>query len=308
MGYISKQYIKNYVCRYNKEVGVPYYSYLDFKGLHQDKGTFVNSKKVDIHYFFYYYDNYKKDKIILFCHGLGPGHTAYLAEIEALAKHGYRVLTLDFTGCDASGGEYLGAMTNPTVDAIDLLNHLSLKEEVVVVGHSMGGYTALNLVHMRDDIHKAVIMSGFLSISLMIHSAVRQKFIANRICKYERKTNKEIYDLDNVAYLKTTKDQIFFIQSDDDQMVPYEIGLKIVESIDKPNIKTLKVINRKHNPNYTDEAINYMNEVFGQYYALINEKKIKTDEDSIAYFKDVSLAKLVEQDPDIIKQIVDFIA
>ena len=110
------------------------------------------------------------------------------------------------------------------------------------------------------------------------------------------------------AYLKTTKDQIFFIQSDDDQMVPYEIGLKIVESIDKPNIKTLKVINRKHNPNYTDEAINYMNEVFGQYYALINEKKIKTDEDSIAYFKDVSLAKLVEQDPDIIKQIVDFIA
>ena len=308
MGFISNQYVKNYVCRYNKEVGVPYYSYLDFKGLHQDTGIFVNSKNIDIHYFFYYYDNYRKDKIVLFCHGLGPGHTAYLAEIEALAKYGYRVLTLDFTGCGESGGKYLASMNNPTGDAIDLLNHLSLKEEVVVIGHSMGAFTALNLVHLRDDIHIAVIISGFLSISSLINSAIKQRYIASRICKYERKTNQAFYDLDNVQYLKNTKDHLFFIHSEDDQMVPYEIGLKAVESFNNPNIKTFKVNNRKHNPNYTDEAVAYMNEVFGRYYTLIREKKIRTGNDKIAYFKDVSLPKLVEQDKNIINQIVDFIS
>jgi hypothetical protein len=67
------------------------------------------------------------------------------------------------------------------------------------------------------------------------------------------------------------------------------------------------VDNRKHNPNYTDNAINYMDSVFGKYYALLNEKKIKTDEDRINYFKDVSLAKLVEQDEQLFDEIVDFI-
>ena len=38
-----------------------------------------------------------------------------------------------------------------------------------------------------------------------------------------------------------------------------------------------------------------------------NEKKIKTDEDRINYFKDVSLAKLVEQDEQLFDEIVDFI-
>jgi pimeloyl-ACP methyl ester carboxylesterase len=198
-------------------------------------------------------------------------------------------------------------MANPTGDVIDLINHLSIKEEIVLIGHSMGGYTALNVINFRDDIKKAVIISGFLSISLMIHNAVKQRFIASRICKYERKTNQTFYDLDNEKYLRETKDDIFFIQSEDDQMVPYEIGLKIVESINNPHIKTLKLTNRKHNPSYTDAAIAYMNEVFGEYYNLLREKKIKTDEEKIAYFADVSLPKLVEQDENIINQIVDFI-
>ena len=50
-----------------------------------------------------------------------------------------------------------------------------------------------------------------------------------------------------------------------------------------------------------------MNDVFGKYYALINEKKITTDEDKIAYFKDVSLAKLTEQDEQLFDEMVDFI-
>ena len=82
---ISYLYKKHFVCRYDKEVGIPYYSYSDFKGLKQESYSFTNSKGIEISYFYYYYDNYKDDKVILFAHGLGPGHVAYLKEIATLA-------------------------------------------------------------------------------------------------------------------------------------------------------------------------------------------------------------------------------
>ena len=117
----------------------------------------------------------------------------------------------------------------------------------------------------------------------------------------------EYKDLNNIDCLNKTTDDIFFIQSEDDTMVPYRIALEVVESIDNPHIKKLKMSGRKHNPNYTDASIQYMNEVFGTYYSLLREKKIKTDADKIDYFKDVSLAKLVEQDEQLFDQIAQFL-
>lgn len=308
MGYIAKQYIKNFVGRYDKEVGVPYYSVNDFKGFKREDYVFTNSKGIDIHYFYYYYPKYREDKIILFCHGLGAGHAAYIAEIEALARRGYQVLTLDYTGCDSSGGKYLGSLNTPTRDVIELLDYLKIDKPVVLMGHSMGGFTALNVINLRKDINKAVILSGFLSVNSIISSSVKSRFIVHFILKYERKTFPKYYALDNKEYLKNTTDDIFFIQSEDDAMVPYSIGLKEVEQINNPHIKTLKVSNRKHNPNYTDAAVSYMNEVFGKYYALLQSKQITTDIEKIAYFKDVSLSKLVEQDEKMFDQIAEFIS
>lgn len=307
MGFISRQYIKNFVCRYDKEVGVPYYSYLDFDGLHQEAFIFKNSSGVDIHYFYYFYDNYRQDKIILFSHGLGPGHTAYLKEIELLAKQGYKVLAYDATGCAESGGKCLKSLNEPTKDVDELLDYLKLDKEIIVMGHSMGGFTSLNLINLRKEIAKAVIISGFLSIPNEINASLKSKFIAKGILKYEKKVNPKYFALDNVSYLKTTKDKLFFVHSTDDTMVPYDASFKIVEEIANPCIKTLKVEKRKHNPNYTDTAISYMNEVFGKYYYLVKQKQIKNDKDRINYFKDVSLEKLVEQDLEIFSKIFDFI-
>ena len=68
MGIISRLYVKNFVCRYDKQLGVPYYSYIDFEGLHRDESSFINSKGIELKYFFFYYENYKKDKTVLFLH------------------------------------------------------------------------------------------------------------------------------------------------------------------------------------------------------------------------------------------------
>ena len=230
-----------------------------------------------------------------------------MAEINALAKKGYKILTFDATGCGESKGKILKSLNQPTRDVIELLEFLKLDKPIVLVGHSLGGYTSLNVLNLRKDITKAVVMSGFLSIASELGTSIKSSFICKHILKYEKKVEPELYKLDNVEFLKNTKDQIFFIQSDDDQMVPYDIALKVVEGIDNPNIKKLRVTGKKHNPNYSYAAVDYMNEVFGKFNELINKKEIRTDEQRIAYFKDVSLDRLVEQDEDIINQICDFI-
>ena len=175
------------------------------------------------------------------------------------------------------------------------------------MGHSMGGYTVLNLASLRKDITKVVALSPFLSIPTGINAILKNKFIASRILAYERKVEPELYKNDVIGYLKETTDNILFIQSTDDQMVPPSISIDIVESINNPHIEIVKYTNRKHNPNYTDAAIEYMNNVFGTYNYLIKTKEIKTDEQKINYFKDVSLAKLVEQDEKLFDKIKDFI-
>ena len=107
MGLVSYLYKKSFVCCYDKQIGVPYYAASSFKGLKEEEYTFINNKGIEVHYFYYYYPDYQKDKIILFLHGLDCGHYAYLAEINALAELGYKVLTLDYTGCGDSKGKCL---------------------------------------------------------------------------------------------------------------------------------------------------------------------------------------------------------
>ena len=307
MGLVSYLYKKHFVSRYDKEVGVPYYQTSDFKGLKEEVFTFTNSKGIELKYFYFYYDDYKEDETILFLHGLACGHAAYFAEIDALARRGYKVLTLDYTGCGDSKGKCLGSLNTPTRDVNELLDYLKLDKPLVLVGHSLGGYTSLNTISLREGIKKAVVISGFLTIKSIGDALIKNNFFVKRILAYENKLYPKYKDLNNVDYLNKTTDDIFFIQSEDDGMVPYRIALEVVEQIDNPHIKKLKMSGRKHNPNYTDAAVNYMNEVFGNYYYLIKQKKIKTNEDKINYFKDVSLAKLVEQDEDLFDQIAAFI-
>ena len=307
MGLVSALYVKNFVCRYDKEVGVPYFSVSDFVGLKEEAFSFNNSNGNNISYFYYYFDDYKEDRIVLFCPGIGPGHVSYFAEIVELAKRGYKVLTIDYQGCGYSGGKNLSSLNQPSTEVNELLDYLNLDKEIVLAGHSLGAYTALYIINLRKDIHKAVIISGFLSIPLLAEKLINSKFFVKRILHYEKKISGDYFSIDNLAYLKETQDKLFFIHSMDDGMVSYYNSFKKVEEINNPNIKLLKLNGRRHNPNYTDEAVKYMNEVFGTYNYLVKQKKIKSDADKVAYFKDVSIEKLTEQDQEIFNQICEFI-
>ena len=307
MGLVVNLYKKYFVRRFDKEPGVPYYFYTDFPGLKREDYSFNNSRGIEIRYFFYYYDNYQEDKIILLLHGMGPGHAAYLREINELARRGYKVLTLDYQGCGESKGKDMASMNEPTRDVVDLLNHLHLDKEIIIYGHSLGGYTGLHVLTRRKDIKKAIILAGILDAEAIGLVTIKSRLAVSIIGKYEKKIEPEYNKPDILGYLKNTDAEILCIQSLDDMTVPYKIFLGIVEKVDNKHIHIVKVNNRGHNPNYTEEAAKYLSEVFGTFNQLLKKKKIKTDEEKINYFKDVDINRLTEQDQDMFNQIDTFI-
>lgn len=287
-----------------KDDGVtPYLSAEDFTGLRYKSYFFKNHGK-DIVYYYYFYDSYRLDSLILFLPGVGPGHKAYLREIETFCKRGYRVLTLDYSGCGQSGNDGFYSLFSPASDTIALINHADIREEIVIVGHSLGGFTGLTVLSRVERIKKAVIISGFLSYKWNADRLGRLK----EISEYEQTVSPELISTDIVAFLQNTSDEILFIHSKDDKIVPYSDTTQFVEKNAKnPRFSFCIVDGRNHNPNYTDDALAYMNEVFSEYARLLCEGAFDSFEKKKEYMKDKSPLKMTTQDQAIIDEIIKLI-
>ncbi len=301
MGLVSKIYQKRMLHRYDKDGFTPYLSNEDFPGLNKETHSFTNSLGAEISYFYYYYKDYNPNLIILFLHGLGPGHTAYLREIETLAKMGYKVLTLDYMGCDSSKGEKMPSLNEPTRDVDELLNLLKLKTEVVVIGHSLGGYTTYNIMNIRNELHKAVVMSGFLRPDIVLNYLMKVKIFSKAIARYEKKVEPKYFPIDNYKYINETQDKLLIIHSEDDPVVNYHAAIDPIVKANNANIEIVTVNGRGHNPNYSDNAAKIVTEVFSKYYNL------KKDEDKKALMEKQDVWAMTEQDIEIFNKIKSFI-
>ena len=308
MGKVLDSYKNIFIKRFNKDKAIPYYSARNFKGLNCKEFTFKNNLDNTLYYFEYSYDNFNKEKVVFFLPGIGPGHTAYLAEIESICRLGYKVITLDYTGCDKSEGKTMVSINQPTRDAQTLLNLLDLKEKVILIGHSLGAYTALNLVHINSYINNAIIISGFININSLMKSYLKFNFLIKKVVKFENEIYPELVVLDNWDYLRQTKDNLLFIQSIDDEIVNFKNNLGDVTRLKNPRVKSFICSYKKHNPTLTEGAIIFMNKTMGDYYKLIRKGQLKTIEDRCKYFEDKPIERMTAQDPKIRNIIGDFIS
>ncbi|MGN1234522.1 MAG: alpha/beta hydrolase family protein [Christensenellaceae bacterium] len=283
---------------------IPYLSPLDFEGLVVEERRFANSANRNVSYFFYAYEGYRKDKLIVFLHGVGPGHKAYLREIVTLCRRGYRVLTLDYSGVGASGNDGLNSLFSPARDVLELLALLSPKEEILLIGHSLGGFTALHTLCHRRDLKKAAILSAPLSLDLFVSLQSHQK----EILAYERATSPDLYGTDVTAYLQETDANILFIHSRDDALVPFDASTgRVMREIHNPHLTFRIEEHRKHNPNYTDGALAYMNATFCEYAALVANGTLDTVEKQRAFMADKSPMEMTHQDESVFDEIASLI-
>ena len=311
MGLFSLIYRKNFVHRYDDDHIIKYFSYKDFPGLEERPVSFRTPQGLTIRGHIYSYpDKVASDKghpkeLVVFCHGLGGGHRSYMREIELICRSGYEVLSYDCIGCWESEGSDIRGISESVNDLISCIDYICSSDElkdraIHVIGHSWGGFAAGNILNFRkENIKSITVISGFASIDTLTDAGFGGKLkpFKKYIKRFERKANGNLADCCSVDALRATDTKALLIHSRDDQMADISTGLDYVRSrISNPNVKYLEVEGKFHNPNYTEDAVAYMRQTFGEYEALVKSKKLRTLEQKKAYMADKGFLRMTEQD------------
>ena len=292
--------------RCDKRPGIDYLTHTHFTGLQMQPFSFENKQGDILRGGIYFYENYDKKPLIVFFHGMGGGYFAYMAEIAFLCKGGYRVLAYDYRGTFSSDGDSLGGFCQSLVDADQILTHIKetfSEEEIYIVGHSWGGYTAGCMVNLHPDVKKAVLMAPPLSMSQAYHMLAPVKMIAEGMIAIEKEQYPQYWDqtiLQNFS--KESKTAVMIIHSKDDKMVHYEKTTALLQQNENyENVQFVIVDNKNHNPNYSEEAIAYKNAYFQKL------GKAKNDKEREALEKTAQWHKMCEQDRVVMDGVLAFL-
>ena len=268
---IEKAYRKQTFTRYDETGDVFYFSVADFDGLVCEEYPFAAKAGHTLQGYFYHYGAPALDRIVVFDHGMGGGHRAYMREIEQLARHGYRVFAYDHTGCMRSEGESTGGFAQSLCDLDSCLCALKADDRFAnaqfsAVGHSWGGYACLNIAAHHADLAHIVAISGFASVEAMLRQNLKGwlRPYVKHLLRVERKTNPSYADAHALDALQATSARVLIIHSEDDPLVSAKEHFEMLRTGLKghKNIGFLPVKGKGHSPNYTADAVQYKDEFF----------------------------------------------
>lgn len=299
-----EEYKNSLIKRYDYEPYLKYFNYKDFKGLNYDECN-INVNTDVIKGGFYYYNNETNGNLIVFVHGIGPGHLSYMKEIETLASKGYKVFAYDMIGSGKSTGGQIKGLSG-AVESLDyVLDYLHDKyKNITLIGHSLGAFASLNIVKYKPYIKNVVAISGFLAIDLLKSMASEPE----KIIAYEKELNGYYYQSaeEVINSLECYKGNIMVIHSKDDPTVSPEIGINFLKKHLVKKAKYLMVDGKGHNPNYLKEAVSYMNKTFCDFNKKLKENNMSLD-DKIKYFLNIDFDKMTKQDMNVWNEIYKFI-
>ena len=308
MGLIERSYRKEFIRRYDDTGYLRYFSAADFPGLQDDPFSFPSGvNRLAAHY--YRYAAPVENELIVFCHGIGGGHRSYMKEIVALCRRGYTVLAYDNTGCFDSEGADIVSMSHSLADLDNCLRYLKKAgsfqrfDRVFVIGHSWGGFAAGNIASLHGGVSKAVAISGFISTARLLEdnlggvAAPLRKTVFDRLCAFEKKAAPDYFGACTLEAVNGKKTRFLFAHSTDDPMVPYSRHTGYLrDHADNSDVRYLISHDRKHNPNYTADAVAYMNERFSSFEKAVKEGRLKTLDDKRRFFADTDWDRMTAQD------------
>ena len=291
--------------RYDDTGTVHYFTAADFDGLCAEPFSFVGDKGQDLRGNIYYYGQKSSERLVVFDHGMGAGHVAYMKEIEALARRGFTVLSYDHTGCRNSGGENIGGFSQSLSDldyciravrATPGLENISLS----VVGHSWGAFSALNISAIHKDITHIVAMSGFISVKEMLRQIFPGilRLYVPALYRSEKQSLPDYAAYNAIDSLKKSRAQALIVHSDDDKVSSFKRHFVKMERAlkDRPDTIFAHATAKGHNPNFTEAAVR----IKDAFFADLTEKTRAgyfTDEAKKEEFKaGYDFGKMSEQD------------
>ena len=287
-----------------------YFSFENFSGLRREAYAFQSSMGHTLQGYLYCYDAPIEGKLIVFDHGFGGGHRAYMKEIEQLCKHGYLVFAYDHTGCMESGGETPNGLAQSLRDLDDCITAIKADPrfvglELSVMGHSWGGFSTLNITALHPEITHIVAISGFVSVEEIMKTFFGGALQGYRraVLALERECNPVYASYHAVESLLRSDVQALLIYSEDDPLccrVHYDLlkaGLR-----EKKNVKFLLEKHKGHNPNYTEEAVKLL-EKFSKARAKLTRKKKLSAEEKQSFVASFDWDRITEQDEAVWREI-----
>ncbi len=250
----------------------------------------------------------KRDKIVVFAHGMWSDHGSYMQEIGYIANSGFLVLGFDYTATSSSDGKSLRGFGQSLKCLDAAVKFVKSREDlkgrkIYVVGHSWGGYAVTNIVKFHPDIAGVVAIAPATEFSAVIKTLLPKR-LAMLIPFAELidflKTGKYA-NLDGTKSLEKYKGRVFIIHSKDDNFCNFELtSAKAVKALRGDNYKFYITEGRFHNPHYSTEAI----ELLKKYHVGLKElPPEKLDE----FKKSFDFLKMGELDPYVMDMIIDFL-
>ena len=309
-------YKKNICVRQDGNPLLSYFSADDFPGLQHTPFDFLGNNGQKLQGYFYYYQNPRKDRLIIFDHGMGYGHVAYMKEIELIARRGYTVFTYDHTGCRESEGENVVGFAQSLCDLDYAVNAVRTVEEyknatLSVIGHSWGGFAALNISALHKDIESCVSLSGFICVEQMIAQFFPGilKLYRPAVLQLEHESNPMYSIIDARKNLQNTNTRILYIASDDDPTVKSDYHFKLLREAlcHRSNFEFMLLNGKKHNPNYTVDAVAELTKMSDSMTEGMKKDSFKTPEDAERFRTSWDWHKITEQDEGVWNTIFTFL-
>lgn len=98
---------------------------------------------------------------VLMLHGIAGGHLAFAPQVETLASAGYRAVAWDMPGYGYSAPIEPYTFKGLAQSCIHLIESLKC-EQVILLGHNMGGMVAQEVVARRPDLVRRLVLCGTL--------------------------------------------------------------------------------------------------------------------------------------------------
>ena len=292
--------------------GIFYFSPEHFPGLHANPYDFKSHRGHDLKGFFYCYDHPIPGKVVVFDHGMGNGHRAYMREIETLCKAGFLVYSYDHTGCMASGGKHIGGFAQSLADLDDCIRALKREEflndrDLAVVGHSWGGFSTMNIGAIHPEITHIVSMSGFISVERIVKQSLGPlKSYAPAIVALEQRDNPRHARYNALESLAKTKASVLLIYSADDKTVHKAVHYDpLFEKFeDSDHIRFLLLNGKNHNPTYEADSVVYKDEFFAQFQKALKKGLLSTPEAQADFFGRYDWWYMTSQDMEVWNRII----
>ena len=116
---------------------------------------------------------------VLMLHGIGGGHLSFAPQVETLASSGYRAVAWDMPGYGHSAPIEPYTFKGLAAACIALIESLKCGD-VTLVGHSMGGMVAQEVVARRPELVSKLVLAGTSPSFGKPDGEWQQRFIAER--------------------------------------------------------------------------------------------------------------------------------